>query len=181
MGLYPQNKALQRSCQTLCTRTVDIYLFFICSHPDKASLCREIAYRSELQTGSVMTDTPPVAKRQHPRILQAECQQLYLFSLCPWATYLRSTLTEALDTSAVVQGYLAHGKQPPSLGSPQVPRFRALVGSWEGGGSYERGAPVQVPGKAWTSLGGWESAMHGLKFSGDKFYCFIIPSKDHAA
>jgi len=31
---------------------------------------------------------------------------------------------------------------PPPLGSPQVPRHRATVGSYGGGVSYERGTPV---------------------------------------
>ena len=33
---------------------------------------------------------------------------------------------------------------PTPLGSPKVPRCRAAVGSFGGGGSYERGTPVQV-------------------------------------
>ena len=42
----------------------------------------------------------------------------------------------------VVQGYLVPMKQPPTLGSPQVPRHEATVGSYGGGGYYERGTPV---------------------------------------
>jgi hypothetical protein len=38
-----------------------------------------------------------------------------------------------------MQGYLAHKKHPPPLGPPY---YRATVGSYGGGGSYERGTPV---------------------------------------
>jgi len=41
-----------------------------------------------------------------------------------------------------VQGYLAHTKPPPPLGPPEGPRHRPTVGSYGGGGSYERGTPV---------------------------------------
>ena len=41
-----------------------------------------------------------------------------------------------------VQGSLAHGKQPPPLGTPQDPRYSPTAGSQEGDVSYERGTPV---------------------------------------
>ena len=43
-----------------------------------------------------------------------------------------------------VQGYLAHKKQPPPLGSQEGPRHSPTVGSWEGRVSYERSNPVGV-------------------------------------
>ena len=45
--------------------------------------------------------------------------------------------------SCPLQRYLAHKKEPPSLGPPYDPRYSPTVGSWEGGVSYGRGAPVQ--------------------------------------
>ena len=43
-----------------------------------------------------------------------------------------------------VQGYLAHKKQPPSLGPPKDPRYSPTVGFYGGGGSYERDTPVMA-------------------------------------
>ena len=42
----------------------------------------------------------------------------------------------------VLQGNLANKKLPTPLGSPWVPRYRATVGSYGEGGSYERGIPA---------------------------------------
>ena len=44
--------------------------------------------------------------------------------------------------SGALQGYLAHTKQPLSIGQPQDPRHSRTVGSWGGAFSYERGTPV---------------------------------------
>ena len=44
---------------------------------------------------------------------------------------------------ARVQGYLAHKKLRPPLGSPQGPGHSPTVGSWEENVSYERGTPVE--------------------------------------
>ena len=41
-----------------------------------------------------------------------------------------------------IQGYLAHQKQPPSLGPPYSPRHTLTVGSQGGYVSYEKGTPV---------------------------------------
>ena len=46
------------------------------------------------------------------------------------------------NTRTGVQAYLAHKKGGKKLGSPQVPKHEATVGSYEGGVSYERGTPV---------------------------------------
>ena len=40
------------------------------------------------------------------------------------------------------QEYLAHKKQPTSLGPPEGPRHSPTVGSWVGAVSYERGTPI---------------------------------------
>ena len=51
-----------------------------------------------------------------------------------------------------LQGYLAHKKTPTPLGSPEVPRHKATVGSYGGGLSYERGTPVMtihIPSSRW--------------------------------
>ena len=46
------------------------------------------------------------------------------------------------DDVCTLQGYLAHKKTLNPLGPPKVPRHRATVGSYGGGGSYARGTPV---------------------------------------
>ena len=43
---------------------------------------------------------------------------------------------------AVLQGFLAHKKQPPHLGPPYSPRHSPSVGSRGGSVSYEQGTPV---------------------------------------
>ena len=43
---------------------------------------------------------------------------------------------------ARVEGYLAHKKLRPPLGSPQGPGHSPTVGSWEEGISYEQATPV---------------------------------------
>jgi len=61
-----------------------------------------------------------------------------------------------------VQGYLAHEKRPNPLGSPQVPRDRATARSQGGGGSYERGTPVEL-----RVRGSWVGVQDsGLDFGG---------------
>ena len=44
----------------------------------------------------------------------------------------------------LLQGYLAHENPLPPQGPPQVPRYRASVGSYGRGVSYERGTPVDM-------------------------------------
>ena len=51
---------------------------------------------------------------------------------------------EARSVNGGVQGYLAHEKTPLPLGSPQVPRHKANVGSYGGSGSYEQGIPEEL-------------------------------------
>jgi len=45
-----------------------------------------------------------------------------------------------------VQGYLAHQKEPPTLGPPEGPRHSSATGSQVGAVSYERGTPVRRGG-----------------------------------
>ena len=52
--------------------------------------------------------------------------------------YARTPHTDARG----LQGYLAHKKQLPPLGPPQIPRQMAAVRSYGVGVSYERGTPL---------------------------------------
>ena len=51
------------------------------------------------------------------------------------------------------QGYLAHKKQPPSLGPPQGPKHSPTAGSQGKAVSYERGTPLELG--IGRDLGAW--------------------------
>ena len=60
----------------------------------------------------------------------------------------RAPPPEEVLLQAVLQGYIAHKKQPPPLGPPQGPRHSPTVESWEVAVSHERGTPVIPPEEA---------------------------------
>ena len=84
-------------------------------------------------------------------------------------------------------GVLRSYETPAPLGSPQVPRHRAPVGSYEGGVSYERGTPVAdtdqqvVNEQVALSAGGRCDGAHSetesctVRYSSQK--CEVVPTR----